>query len=134
MRIFSQHFFCALSTGCTGAYRLLGDRTICVFFGANETSICRYSLAFIFSEIIFESGMTKRHSHHYPQFRKPVNSSEFSISDGSVCSKAGDSVLYKQSLLAGFPPLILQPGINYPPTYNTDRADNFMEINNFIML
>ena len=38
-----------------GRIDYLGDRTICVFFGANETSICRYSLAFIFSEIIFES-------------------------------------------------------------------------------
>ena len=46
-------------------------------------------------EIIFESAMMKRHSHHCPQFRKSVNSSEFSISDGVVCSKAGDSFLYE---------------------------------------
>ena len=92
-------------------------------FNANETSICRASLArqqgivvaglqiFYFRnlknflikatrsalkiEIIFESAMMKRHSHHCPEFRKSVNSSEFSISDGVVCSKAGDSFLYE---------------------------------------
>lgn len=34
----------------------LGYRTFCVFFNANEASVYRASLAFIFSEMIFEGG------------------------------------------------------------------------------
>ena len=34
----------------------LGYRTFCVFFNANGASVYRASLAFIFSEMIFEGG------------------------------------------------------------------------------
>ena len=87
-----------------------------MFFNANESSVYRALLAFIFSEMIFEGGMTRRDSRHCPQFRNSINSSEFSMSGGPVCSKARDSVLYEQSLLADFP-LFKQRGINYPPTF-----------------
>ena len=114
-----------------------------MFFNANEASVYRASLAqqqgivvagcksssleirrisllkatrsALKIEMIFEGGMTRRDSRHCPQFLDSGNSSEFSISGGPVCSKARDSVLYEQSFLAGFP-LILQPGINYPPS------------------
>ena len=94
----------------------MGYRTFCVFFNVNEASVYRALLAFIFSEKIFEGGMTRRDSRHCPQFLDSGNSSEFSISGGPVCSKARDSVLYEQSFLAGFP-LFKQRGINYPPTF-----------------
>ena len=87
-----------------------------MFFNVNEASVYRALLAFIFSEKIFEGGMTRRDSRHCPQFLDSGNSSEFSISGGPVCSKARDSVLYEQSFLAGFP-LFKQRGINYPPTF-----------------
>ena len=87
-----------------------------MFFNANEASVYRASLAFIFLGMIFEGGMTRRDSRHCPQFLDSGNSSEFSISGGPVCSKARDSVLYEQSFLAGFP-LFKQRGINYPPTF-----------------
>ena len=93
-----------------------GYRTFCVFFNVNAASVYRALLAFIFSEKIFEGGMTRRDSRHCPQFLDSGNSSEFSISGGPVCSKARDSVLYEQSFLAGFP-LFKQRGINYPPTF-----------------
>ena len=93
-----------------------GYRTFCVFFNVNEASVYRALLVFIFSEKIFEGGMTRRDSRHCPQFLNSGNSSEFSISGGPVCSKARDSVLYEQSFLAGFP-LFKQRGINYPPTF-----------------
>ena len=93
-----------------------GYRTFCVFFYVNEASVYLALLAFIFSEKIFEGGMTRRDSRHCPQFLDSGNSSEFSISGGPVCSKARDSVLYEQSFLAGFP-LFKQRGINYPPTF-----------------
>ena len=35
---------------------ILGYRTFCVFFNANGASVYRASLAFIFSEMIFEGG------------------------------------------------------------------------------
>ena len=34
----------------------MGYRTFCVFFNANGASVYRASLAFIFSEMIFEGG------------------------------------------------------------------------------
>ena len=86
-----------------------------MFFNANEASVYRALLAFIFSEMIFEGGMTRRDSRHCPQFLDSGNSSEFSISGGPVCSKARDSVSYEQSFLSGFP-LFKQRGINYPPS------------------
>ena len=94
----------------------VGYRTFRVFFNVNEASVYRALLAFIFSEKIFEGGMTRRDSRHCPQFLNSGNSSEFSISGGPVRSKARDSVLYEQSFLAGFP-LFKQRGINYPPTF-----------------
>ena len=36
--------------------RVAGYRTFCVFFNANGASVYRASLAFIFSEMIFEGG------------------------------------------------------------------------------
>ena len=104
-----------------------------MFFNVNEVSVYRALLAFIFSEKIFEGGMTRRDSRHCPQFLDSGNSSEFSISGGPVCSKARDSVLYEQSFLAGFP-LFKQRGINYPPTSRKDRAVNIIEIKDFIIL
>ena len=56
-----------------------GYRTFCVFFNVNEASVYRALLAFIFSEKIFEGGMTRRDSRHCPQFLDSGNSSEFSI-------------------------------------------------------
>ena len=95
-------------------------------FYVNEASVYRALLAFIFSEKIFEGGMTRRDSRHSTQFLDSGNSSEFSINSrpekrqalvvSPVCSKARDSVLYEQSFLAGFP-LFKQRGINYPPTF-----------------
>ena len=35
---------------------ITGYRTFCVFFNANEASVYRASLAFIFFEMIFEGG------------------------------------------------------------------------------
>lgn len=40
----------------TGAGYIQGYRTFCVFFNANGASVYRASLAFIFSEMIFEGG------------------------------------------------------------------------------
>lgn len=39
---------------CLAAFK--GYRTFCVFFNANGASVYRASLAFIFSEMIFEGG------------------------------------------------------------------------------
>ena len=42
---------------CSGQYEpFAGYRTFCVFFNANEASVYRALLAFIFSEKIFEGG------------------------------------------------------------------------------
>ena len=58
-----------------------------MFFNVNEASVYRALLAFIFFEVIFEGGMTRRDSRHCPGFRNSRNSSEFSIS-GPFCFKA----------------------------------------------
>ena len=60
-------------------FPIAGYRTFCVFFNVNEASVYRALLAFIFSEKIFEGGMTRRDSRHCPQFLKTGNSPEFSM-------------------------------------------------------
>ena len=45
-------FFMQLLSG----RKITGYRTFCVFFNANGASVYRASLAFIFSEMIFEGG------------------------------------------------------------------------------